>query len=98
MEILLNHLRKSSQNEHSLFLWQPIIYVITQKSILNISQTEAGNVFQNKELFTDGWQWSVFLDTYFNIYKNKLFQNIESNNLTHKSIMFKEFRTISQQA
>lgn len=36
--------------------WTPIIYVITQKSILNISQTEARNVFQNKKLFTDGWQ------------------------------------------
>jgi len=56
MEILLNHLRKLSQNELSLFLWQSIIYVITQKSILNISQTEAGNVFQNKKLFTNGWQ------------------------------------------
>lgn len=49
--------------------WTPIIYVITQKSILNISQTEAGNVFQNKKLFTDGWQQSVFLDAYFNILK-----------------------------
>ena len=66
MEILLNHLRKLSQNELSLFLWQSIIYVITQKSILNISQTEAGNVFQNKKLFTNGWQWIAFLDTYKN--------------------------------
>lgn len=60
--------------------WTPIIYVITQKSILNISQTEARNVFQNKKLFTDGWQQSVFLDAYFNIYENKL-QNIETMQL-----------------
>lgn len=76
--------------------WTPIIYMITQKSILNISQTEAGNVFQNKKLFTDGWQQSVFLDAYFNIFENK-FQNIERNNLTHKSRKLKDFRTISQQ-
>lgn len=76
--------------------WTPIIYVITQKSILNISQTEAGNVFQNKKLFTDGWQQSVFLDAYFNIFENK-FQNIERNNLTRKSRKLKDFRTISQQ-
>lgn len=60
--------------------WTPIIYVITQKSILNISQTESRNVFQNKKLFTDGWQQSVFLDAYFNIYENKL-QNIETMQL-----------------
>lgn len=74
----------------------PIIYVITQKSILNVSQIEAGNVFQNKKLFTDGWQQSVFLDAYFNIFENKL-QNIERNNLTHKSMKLKDFITISQQ-
>lgn len=39
----------------------------------------------------------VFLDTYFNIYKNKLFQNTGINHLSHESIMFKEFRTIAQQ-
>lgn len=39
----------------------------------------------------------VFVITYFNIDKNKLFQNTGSNHLSHESIMFKELRTISQQ-
>lgn len=45
--------------------WTLTIYVATHhlrdypEEYLNISQTEAGNVFQNKELSPDGWQWSV---------------------------------------